>query len=92
MGRRIAMSKFGVTQTHEAGMDCFYVPHSIETKLMNPGDKAEARARLGGRLTDEHPMDRHRPEHASRRTAPLYEPGSANAGRAASRQPASIGR
>jgi glycosyltransferase involved in cell wall biosynthesis len=45
--KRIAMSKFGVSQTHAAGLDCVYIPHSVETGIMNPGDKQEARKRLG---------------------------------------------
>lgn len=45
--KRIAMSKFGVAQTHLMGMDCMYVPHSIETDILKPLDKAESRRALG---------------------------------------------
>lgn len=44
--RRISISKYGVTQTHNAGLDCIYIPHGIETNTLKPGDKAEARKRL----------------------------------------------
>jgi glycosyltransferase involved in cell wall biosynthesis len=45
--KRIAMSKFGVEETHRAGLECMYVPHGVETSVFKPGDKAEARQRLG---------------------------------------------
>ena len=45
--KRIAMSKFGVEETHKAGLDCMYVPHGVDTNVFKPGDKAEARQRLG---------------------------------------------
>lgn len=45
--KRIAMSKFGVKQTNNAGLDCWYVPHSIETSTLTPQDKTEARKGLG---------------------------------------------
>ena len=45
--RRIAMSKFGVEQSHIAGVDCWYIPHGVETGVLHPVDKAEARGRLG---------------------------------------------
>ena len=44
--RRIAMSKYGVQKTNEAGMDCYYVPHGIDTKQYYPIDKEEARETL----------------------------------------------
>jgi glycosyltransferase involved in cell wall biosynthesis len=44
--KRIAMSKHGVTATHNAGLDCLYVPHGVNTDIFKPGDKAEARTRL----------------------------------------------
>ena len=45
--KRIAMSQFGVKQTRLMGMDCLYVPHSIETNVMKPLDKLESRKALG---------------------------------------------
>lgn len=40
---RIAMSKFGVEESNKAGLDCYYVPHGVDTNLYKPMDKAEAR-------------------------------------------------
>lgn len=45
--KRISFSKFGVQATHDAGLDCYYIPHGIETNIMRPLDKAEARQKLG---------------------------------------------
>lgn len=45
--KRIAFSKHGVTCTHNAGLDCYYVPHGIETQIFKPADKSAARASLG---------------------------------------------
>jgi glycosyltransferase involved in cell wall biosynthesis len=44
--RRIAMSKFGVEMTHNAGLDCLYVPHGVDTSVFHPIDKKEAREAL----------------------------------------------
>lgn len=44
--KRIAMSKYGVEKTREQGLDCYYVPHAIDTKSYYPVDKTEARNRL----------------------------------------------
>jgi glycosyltransferase involved in cell wall biosynthesis len=44
--RRIAMSKYGVQKTHEAGLDCYYIPHGVDTKQYHPIDKQEAREYL----------------------------------------------
>lgn len=44
--RRIAMSKYGVEKTHEAGLDCYYVPHGVDTKQYHPIDKEKAREEL----------------------------------------------
>lgn len=44
--KRIAMSKFGVKATKEAGLDCFYVPHGVDTKAFYPEDHVEAKKRL----------------------------------------------
>jgi len=43
---RIAMSKFGVQETHKAGLDCFYLPHAVNTEHYKPTDKLEAREKL----------------------------------------------
>ncbi len=43
---RIAMSKFGVEETHKAGLNCYYMPHAVDTNLYKPIDKMEARERL----------------------------------------------
>lgn len=43
----IAMSRFGVDRLQAAGLDPLYVPHGIDTDVLCPMDKAEARRRLG---------------------------------------------
>ena len=45
--RRITFSKFGVKMTHEAGLDCTYIPHGIETDIFKPMDKKKCREFLG---------------------------------------------
>ena len=46
--KRITFSKFGVQKTHEAGLDCYYIPHGIETDLFKPnGSKQASREKLG---------------------------------------------
>jgi glycosyltransferase involved in cell wall biosynthesis len=45
--KRIAMSKFGVQMANEAGLDCLYAPLMVETGLLFPKDKAEARKNMG---------------------------------------------
>ncbi len=45
--RPIAFSKFGEEKLREAGLDPLYVPHGIETSIFKPGNKAEAREKLG---------------------------------------------
>lgn len=45
--KRIAMSKFGVEMTHNAGMDCLYAPLMFDKAALHPKDKAEARKALG---------------------------------------------
>lgn len=45
--RRIAFSKFGERMVNDAGMDCYYVPHGIDTNVYKPIDREEARERLG---------------------------------------------
>jgi FkbM family methyltransferase len=43
----IAMSRFGERVLAERGLAPLYVPHGIDTKVFFPGDKAEARERVG---------------------------------------------
>jgi glycosyltransferase involved in cell wall biosynthesis len=44
--KRIAMSKFGVAESHKAGLDCYYVPHGVDTNIYKPQNKQEARKML----------------------------------------------
>jgi FkbM family methyltransferase len=43
----IAMSRFGERAMREIGLEPIYVPHGVDTSVFFPGDKAEARARIG---------------------------------------------
>lgn len=43
----VAYSRYGQRQIKEAGFECDYVPHAIDTDLFKPGDKAQARQELG---------------------------------------------
>jgi len=43
----IAMSRFGQGKLEDLGMRPLYVPHGIDTSVFRPGDKAEARERIG---------------------------------------------
>jgi glycosyltransferase involved in cell wall biosynthesis len=43
----IAMSKFGKAQCDAVGLDAYYVPHGVETKVFSPADMSEARKHLG---------------------------------------------
>lgn len=43
----ITMSKFGRDMAEKAGLDVYYVPHCVDTKVFKPIDRNEARARLG---------------------------------------------
>lgn len=45
--RRIVFSKFGERKVNEAGMDCYYVPHGVDTEEYRPLDRGEARKNLG---------------------------------------------
>jgi glycosyltransferase involved in cell wall biosynthesis len=45
--KRIAISKFGQTESRRQGLDCYYVPHSIEKNTLHPLDKKEAREAIG---------------------------------------------
>lgn len=44
---RIVYSKFGQRMTEDAGLDCHYVPHAVDTSIFHPFDKAECRRKLG---------------------------------------------
>jgi glycosyltransferase involved in cell wall biosynthesis len=44
--RRIVFSRYGERITQEAGLDCFYVPHGVETDIYKPVDRVQARERL----------------------------------------------
>jgi glycosyltransferase involved in cell wall biosynthesis len=44
--KRISFSKSGVKATMEAGLDCDYVPHAVDTTVYKPTDKAEARQKM----------------------------------------------
>lgn len=43
----IAMSRFGEAKLTELGLSPLYVPHGYDPDVFGPGDKAEARARVG---------------------------------------------
>ncbi len=43
----ITMSKFGQRMAQNAGLETYYVPHGVETKVFKPLDRTEARKRLG---------------------------------------------
>ena len=45
--KRIAMSRFGEKMTNNAGLDCYYVPHGVDTNVLKPMDKDAARERFG---------------------------------------------
>jgi glycosyltransferase involved in cell wall biosynthesis len=44
---RVALSKFAAKQLDNIGLDYFYVPHGVDTKVFKPLDKAEARKFVG---------------------------------------------
>lgn len=44
---RIVFSKHAVKQVNNAGLDCHYVPHGIDTDLFRPYDMGESRKALG---------------------------------------------
>lgn len=43
----IVMSKFGKAQAEKMGLDSYYVPHCVDTKVFKPSAMNEARDRLG---------------------------------------------
>lgn len=43
----ITMSKFGQRMAQQAGLDTWYVPHGVETKVFKPVGMTEARERFG---------------------------------------------
>ena len=45
--RPIAVSKFGVRQLREIGLDPYYIPHAIDPEIFKPGDQIEARKAKG---------------------------------------------
>lgn len=45
--KRIVYSRFGEKMLHDAGLDCYYIPHGVDTKIFHPMDKNAARASLG---------------------------------------------
>lgn len=45
--RRIVFSRFGEKMVNDAGMDCYYVPHGVDTAQFRPIPQAEARKTLG---------------------------------------------
>lgn len=44
--KRIVFTRFGERMVHDAGLDCYYVPHGIDTNQYKPWDKAECRKAL----------------------------------------------
>jgi FkbM family methyltransferase len=44
--RRIVFSRFGERMVQDAGLDCYYVPHGIETDVFKPIDRIQAREYL----------------------------------------------
>jgi glycosyltransferase involved in cell wall biosynthesis len=41
----IAMSKFGMKQLNDRGIDCYYIPHTVNTKLFSPNAENRAKDR-----------------------------------------------
>lgn len=40
--KRIVFSQFGQKMVNNAGLDCYYVPHGVDTKVFAPGDRKAA--------------------------------------------------
>lgn len=51
---RIVMSRFGERMVNDAGLDCIYIPHGVETDVYRPMDKQAARLKIDptGQLAD----------------------------------------
>lgn len=45
--RRIVFSRFAERMVHDADMDCYYVPHGVDTAVFTPIDRIEAREKMG---------------------------------------------
>jgi glycosyltransferase involved in cell wall biosynthesis len=45
--KRIVFSRFGERMVNDAGLDCYYVPHGIDTNLFQPRDRKESRQLTG---------------------------------------------
>ena len=45
--KRIVYSRYAEKMCAQADLDCYYVPHGIDTKIYHPMDKAEARRKSG---------------------------------------------
>lgn len=43
----VAYAKYGVDQFTKAGIDCYFIPHAIETETFKPGNKEQVRQKLG---------------------------------------------
>ena len=43
----IVMSKFGLKQMQNRGLDAYYAPHMVDTKVFKPMDRVEARKYIG---------------------------------------------
>lgn len=41
--RRIVFSRFGERMVQDAGLDCYYVPHGVDTRAFRPVDRVQAR-------------------------------------------------
>lgn len=44
--KRIVYSEFGVRMMNDKNLDCYYVPHGVETNVFKPIDRKEARTRI----------------------------------------------
>jgi glycosyltransferase involved in cell wall biosynthesis len=45
--KRIVFSMFGQRMVNDAGMDCYYVPHGVDTRIFKPEALEDARQALG---------------------------------------------